>query len=108
MEIKYKDLVASIIAIIVPMSLVYLEVISRMNQVYCISMFLDIQSANTYSHNTHKHTYTQQIHTGVQRGKKHDWDPIEQFYARAWTYYVNGHPVDKVELLVLGLYFCFF
>ena len=39
---------------------------------------------------------------GVQRGWKHNWDPIEQFYARVWTYYVNGHPIDKCELLVLG------
>eukprot|EP01083_Nonionella_stella_P051015 135481_1 len=38
----------------------------------------------------------------VQRGWKHHWSAIEQFYARLWTYYLNGHKVDKIELLVLG------
>ena len=38
----------------------------------------------------------------VQRGWKHHWSAIEQFYARVWTYYLNGHKVDKIELLVLG------
>ncbi|ETO29987.1 elongator complex protein 3, partial [Reticulomyxa filosa] len=40
--------------------------------------------------------------SGVRRGHRNHWDPIQQFYARAWAYYVNGHPIDKVELLVLG------
>jgi ELP3 family radical SAM enzyme/protein acetyltransferase len=39
---------------------------------------------------------------GVARGKRHGWDAVDQFYARAWTYVMNGHPIDKVELLVLG------
>mmetsp|Transcript_16064 Transcript_16064/g.24208 ORF Transcript_16064/g.24208 Transcript_16064/m.24208 type:complete len:528 (-) Transcript_16064:41-1624(-) len=39
---------------------------------------------------------------GVQRGKKHGWNPVHQFVARAWTHHVNGHPVDKIEILVLG------
>jgi len=39
---------------------------------------------------------------GVARGKRHRWDPVDQFYARAWTHRINGHPVDKIELLVLG------
>lgn len=39
---------------------------------------------------------------GVQRGKKHKWNAIDQFIARAWTHHVNGHPVDKIEILVLG------
>ena len=33
---------------------------------------------------------------GVARGKRHNWDPVDQFYARAWTYFLNGHPIDKV------------
>uniref|UniRef100_A0A6V3IDZ8 tRNA carboxymethyluridine synthase n=2 Tax=Lotharella globosa TaxID=91324 RepID=A0A6V3IDZ8_9EUKA len=39
---------------------------------------------------------------GVRRGKRHGWDPEDQFYARAWTHYLNGHPIDKIEILVLG------
>eukprot|EP01084_Bolivina_argentea_P027711 51491_1 len=38
----------------------------------------------------------------VQRAWKHHWSAIEQFYARLWTYYLNGHTVDKIELLILG------
>lgn len=38
----------------------------------------------------------------MQRGKKHKWNPVDQFTARAWTHHVNGHPVDKIEILVLG------
>lgn len=38
----------------------------------------------------------------MRRGKRHKWDPEDQFYARAWTHYLNGHPIDKVEILVLG------
>lgn len=29
-------------------------------------------------------------------------DPVLQFYDRAMTLRFNGHPVDKIELLVLG------
>eukprot|EP00501_MAST-03F_sp_TOSAG23-6_P001849 GSMAST32.ASY1.ANO1.1927.1 assembled CDS len=39
---------------------------------------------------------------GVARGKRHSWDPVDQFYARGWEYSLNGHPIDKIELLVLG------
>eukprot|EP00466_Bigelowiella_natans_P012601 jgi/Bigna1/85812/estExt_fgenesh1_pg.C_60181 len=39
---------------------------------------------------------------GVQRGKKHGWHPVNQFTARAFTLHVNGHHVDKIEILVLG------
>jgi histone acetyltransferase (RNA polymerase elongator complex component) len=34
---------------------------------------------------------------GVARGKRHGWDPVDQFNARAFTHYVNGHPIDKVR-----------
>lgn len=39
---------------------------------------------------------------GVARGLRHGWDPVDQFMARCWMYKVNGHPIDKIELLVLG------
>ena len=38
----------------------------------------------------------------VQRGWKHHWSAIAQFTARLWTYFLNGHKADKIELLVLG------
>jgi len=39
---------------------------------------------------------------GVARGKRHRFDAVDQFFARAWTHSVNGHPIDKIEILVLG------
>ena len=30
------------------------------------------------------------------------FDTIGQFYERASTYAINGHPVDKIEVIVLG------
>jgi len=39
---------------------------------------------------------------GVARGKRHRFDACDQFFARAWTHSVNGHPIDKIEILVLG------
>ena len=38
----------------------------------------------------------------VARATQHRFDPIEQFRDRGFTYLVNGHQVDKIELLVLG------
>ncbi len=38
----------------------------------------------------------------VLRANQNNFDPILQFTERAMTLYVNGHPLDKVELLVLG------
>jgi len=38
----------------------------------------------------------------VLRANANDFDPIKQFNDRANTYYHIGHPVDKIELLVLG------
>ena len=38
----------------------------------------------------------------VARANRNEFDPIRQFYDRASTYYTIGHPVDKIELLVLG------
>ncbi len=38
----------------------------------------------------------------VQRANRNDFDPVRQFNDRATTYLINGHPVDKIELIVLG------
>ena len=38
----------------------------------------------------------------VARANKNEFDAVRQFYDRASTYYTIGHPVDKIELLVLG------
>ena len=38
----------------------------------------------------------------VLRANQNDFDPILQFVDRIVTLYINGHPIDKVELLVLG------
>ena len=38
----------------------------------------------------------------VRRANQNQFDPILQFNDRAVTLHMNGHPVDKVELLVLG------
>ena len=39
---------------------------------------------------------------GVQRGKRNKFDPVDQFNERASTHFINGHTVDKIELLILG------
>jgi ELP3 family radical SAM enzyme/protein acetyltransferase len=39
---------------------------------------------------------------GVQRANRCGFDPIKQFQDRARAYIVNGHELDKIELLVLG------
>ena len=39
---------------------------------------------------------------GVLRANRNDFDAVKQFLDRAVTLAVNGHPIDKVELLVLG------
>lgn len=39
---------------------------------------------------------------GVLRANRNKFDPVDQFYDRANSYFVNGHPVDKIECLVLG------
>ena len=38
----------------------------------------------------------------VARANRNEFNPINQFNDRANTYYCVGHPVDKIELLVLG------
>lgn len=38
----------------------------------------------------------------VLRANRNDFDPVLQFCDRCVTLAMNGHPVDKVELLVLG------
>ena len=39
---------------------------------------------------------------GAQRAGKHQFDPYEQTFSRLEALYRIGHPVDKVELIVLG------
>jgi ELP3 family radical SAM enzyme/protein acetyltransferase len=39
---------------------------------------------------------------GVLRANRNNFDAVQQFMDRANTYIVMGHPVDKIELLVLG------
>lgn len=38
----------------------------------------------------------------VARGNQHRFDAVAQFRDRGQCYLVNGHPFDKIELLVLG------
>lgn len=39
---------------------------------------------------------------GVLRANQHNFDPILQVHARLETYIINGHPTDKLEVIVLG------
>lgn len=39
---------------------------------------------------------------GAQRAEQNAFDPYLQTYARLLTYYNNGHPTDKIELIILG------
>lgn len=39
---------------------------------------------------------------GAQRAAQHAFDPYHQTFARLRAFHVNGHRVDKVELIVLG------
>eukprot|EP00924_Labyrinthula_sp_SR-Ha-C_P009025 snap_masked-scaffold_2-processed-gene-10.17-mRNA-1 protein AED:0.02 eAED:0.03 QI:0/0/0/1/1/1/2/0/740 len=39
---------------------------------------------------------------GVLRANRNNFDPVMQFFDRVMTLYFNGHPVDKIELIVLG------
>jgi len=38
----------------------------------------------------------------VQRGERNNFDPLKQFFDRAMSYFVNGHHIDKVEIIILG------
>ena len=38
----------------------------------------------------------------VKRAAANDFDPVKQFYDRTTTYSLNGHDVDKIELIILG------
>ncbi|HSN74953.1 MAG TPA: tRNA uridine(34) 5-carboxymethylaminomethyl modification radical SAM/GNAT enzyme Elp3, partial [Anaerolineae bacterium] len=39
---------------------------------------------------------------GAQRALRHDFDPYQQTRSRLTALYNTGHPIDKVELLILG------
>jgi ELP3 family radical SAM enzyme/protein acetyltransferase len=38
----------------------------------------------------------------VLRGHRNEWNPVKQFRDRAITQELNGHVIDKIEILVLG------
>jgi ELP3 family radical SAM enzyme/protein acetyltransferase len=38
----------------------------------------------------------------VSRANRNNFDPIKQFIDRAMANYINGHSVDKIEIIVLG------
>lgn len=38
----------------------------------------------------------------VKRANRNKFDPVRQFFDRAITHFVNGHPIDKIEIIVLG------
>ena len=42
------------------------------------------------------------LEPGVHRSKAHMWDAVNSFRSRAYMYIIQGHPLDKIELLVLG------
>ena len=38
----------------------------------------------------------------VERGRRNNFDPLKQFFDRAMAYFINGHHIDKVEIIILG------
>lgn len=38
----------------------------------------------------------------VLRANRNNFDPVLQFHDRVMTLYMNGHPIDKIEILILG------
>ena len=38
----------------------------------------------------------------VQRGERNKFDAYKQFFERAMALFINGHNIDKVELIILG------
>jgi elongator complex protein 3 len=38
----------------------------------------------------------------IQRGIRNDYDPFQQVKNRLWQYQIMGHPVDKIELIIIG------
>lgn len=50
-------------------------------------------------------TYSRSYYKGeptVQRGERNGFNAHKQFYDRALAYFVNGHSIDKVEIIILG------
>lgn len=39
---------------------------------------------------------------GAMRAEQNSFDPYLQTYTRLLTYYSNGHPTDKIEVIILG------
>jgi len=38
----------------------------------------------------------------VERGRQNNWDAYSQFVDRINSYMINGHPIDKIEIIILG------
>ena len=38
----------------------------------------------------------------VMRGARNDFNAYKQFYDRAMSYFINGHVIDKIEIIILG------
>lgn len=38
----------------------------------------------------------------VMRGERNNFDAYNQFYERIISYFVNGHNIDKIEVIILG------
>jgi len=38
----------------------------------------------------------------VERGRQNNWDAYSQFIDRINSYIINGHPIDKIEIIILG------
>ena len=50
-------------------------------------------------------TYSRSYFKGeptVQRGERNGFNAHKQFYDRALAYFVNGHSIDKIEIIILG------
>jgi elongator complex protein 3 len=38
----------------------------------------------------------------VMRGERNKFDPYAQFHERITSYFINGHQIDKIEVIILG------
>ncbi len=47
------------------------------------------------------HSYTG-MEPAIQRGIRNDYDPFQQVKNRLWQYQIMGHPIDKIELIIIG------
>jgi elongator complex protein 3 len=50
-------------------------------------------------------TYSRSYYKGeptVQRGERNNFDAYKQFFERSMCLFINGHNIDKVEIIILG------